>query len=130
MNACIFPYFSHPKGIQCCKICRDFCFTRNMEETLDFGIFCFPVTFLYYRNLPDPCIEDNTTDVKTKFFISIPKVVNPFYLYSRSLWQGSIEIDTVQKMRQCLLRHCFFNVCNIPMNMAIAVRLKIDPGGR
>ena len=56
-------------------------------------------------------------------------MVSPIqYLHFRSLCHRSIEISTVQKSKQCLLQQCF-NVCNIPVNMAIEIRLKIDPRG-
>ena len=114
-----FPVLSHYSHVFSFRNCMDFCFSRNMEEPLDLGMFCFLITFLHYWKWLSPCFGDNNADVKTneKFFFLIPfphrRLFETLYYGSkaifflsptqyqrfRSLWHGSMKIYTVQKSR-------------------------------
>ena len=52
----------------------DFCFSWNMYETLDLGMFCFLILFPYYWKSLSPRFGDDNTDVKTNenFLFLIP----------------------------------------------------------
>ena len=109
-------------------------------------MLCFLITFLHYRKSLSPCFWD-TTDVKTietfLFLIQFPHkclcetlhegsqpilLLSPTqYQHFKSLCHRSMEIYTVQKSRQRLYGSA--SNCNIPMNITIGIRLKMDPSG-
>ena len=90
-------------------------------------MFCFLITFLYYRKSLSPCFGDNTTNVKTNkkflFLVLFPHrrsfetlylesqtilvLIPTQYQHFRSLCHRSMGIYAVQKSRQRILRQCF-----------------------
>ena len=148
LNVCIFPYFSRTMRIRFSYVLGTvwiFASCKVWKKALDFRMFCFPILFSYYRNSFFPCFGDNTTDEKTNKILLFPipfslkhscesfhegsystLLLSPTqYLHFRSLCHRCMEISTVQKSRNCLLRQCFS--CNISMNIIIRICLKIDP---
>ena len=106
-------------------------------------MFCFLILFPYYRKSLSPCFWDNTTDVKTnkKFYfwshlhtnVSVKffnKEVNLFFSWA---WPDISILDPfaievwkyIHYGRVSNLLRQYFN-CNICMNMAIRIHLKID----
>ena len=70
-----------------------------MYETLDLGLFCFLILFQHYRKSLSPRFGDDNNDVKTNEIF--------YFLY---------HFHT----------NVYVKLFNIPMNMAIGIRLKID----
>ena len=106
----------------------DFCFTQKIKKSLTLECLCFgdTITDVKTNKKSLPLISFHS-NVYVKLFT---KEVNLFSCWAQSniCISQNYRDNTVQKRRQRLLQQRF-NFCNIPMNMAIGIRLKIHPSG-